>query len=529
MKKKKILPVLISLLLLSSCKHKTICVVSSYNKDDYYTVWFKVDENTTTSIQVKKGETISNDQFPKTASKDDTIDPENGLKTKYVFTGWDKDLASSDSSNIQAVFDEYYECQFVNYDGSKLGESVLVKKGDNVKYTGDTPTRESKIISEYKKAVYTFEGWSTDLNNITKPTLIKAEYHEEEIAYKCTVTIKDKQGNSISSFDVVENTYLTDDLLKKYITFNDESNKWVHYYDETDLWVTSKSDRNIQVKGDVTIKANVYTLTYKQNGVWPQSKVTDEDLIEEIKDAEAYATGDYIEVGDNEYFKDTSTSETVYRKVEPIEWIKLDGSYDTGAKMIAKNVLTTYAYYNGTTTRSKAVVEDYQGNTSTDADSLYVYPCSYQFSDIRTYLNTTFLNKVFSDSSLLTTILVENGVSSLSSSDSTNDTTVHFLSADTSDKVWLPSKKEVLDEEYCYPKFRGRSDLASSNRVAKNADGEATAWWLRTPYLASKDSICNVFAIDTDGSNLYANTCNTKQGIRPMIQFDFAALVPSNE
>lgn len=522
MKKKKILPVLISLLLLSSCKHKTICVISSYNKDDYYTVWFKVDENTTTSIQVKKGETISTDQFPKTASKDDTIDPDNGLITRYVFTGWDKDLASSDSSNIQAVFDEYYECQFVNYDGSKLGESVLVKKGDNIKYSGETPTRESEIISEYKKAVYTFEGWSTDLNNITKPTLIKAEYHKEEVDYKCTVTIKDRQGNSISTFDVSENTFLTDSMLKKYITFNDESRKWVHYYDENDLWITSKSDRNVAVKGDITIVAKVYTLTYEQNGVWPQSKVTDEDLIEEIKDAESYAEGDYIEVGDNEYYKDTSAAKTVYRKVEPIEWIKLDGSYDTGAKMISNNVLTSYVYYNGTEKRSATTVTDYQGNTSSDATSLDIYPCSYQFSDIRTYLNTTFLNKVFGDSSLLVTTLVENDSNQV---DMTNDTTVHFLSANTNDKVWLPSKNEVLDEEKCYTKFKGRSDLPSTNRVGKTADGLASVWWLRTPYTSSASATCNVYAVDIDGSNTYANSCNTKQGIRPMIQFDFSSLI----
>ena len=98
-----------------------------------------------------------------------------------------KESSSSSSSSVQ----QYVECSFYNYDNTLLW-NTQIRKGENVTYGGQTPTREA--TAQYS---FEFKGWDKPLTNINTDTSFTAQYNE--ILREYTITFVNEDGSSLYS------------------------------------------------------------------------------------------------------------------------------------------------------------------------------------------------------------------------------------------------------------------------------------------------------------------------------------------
>ena len=223
-----------------------------------------------------------------------------------------------------------------------------------------------------------------------------------------------------------------------------------------------------------------------------------------------------------------STSEKYFR-AEPIKWRVLTENYTdatgspTGKKLLlAENILTgSIKYYLDTSNRTIG------GNT--------VYPNNYKYSMIRAYLNgsyeaddtqaTTYSGKGFLQSaftssaqSLIATMGVDNSAASTTDTGGSVTQATAYACADTSDKIFLLSEKEVTDygfEAYdAYgegnTRIRVTTDWARANYAQQShIDGDGGWWWLRSPISNSKLS---ALVVRSDGSDNSINHVVSDRG-----------------
>ena len=96
--------------------------------------------------------------------------------TKYVFTGWDKEIVpATENVDYKAQFQAipkvtYYTIRFLNWDNKVLEESQVAENTVPT-YSGNTPVRE-----EDETYTYTFKGWSPVPTAATKDQDYKAEF-----------------------------------------------------------------------------------------------------------------------------------------------------------------------------------------------------------------------------------------------------------------------------------------------------------------------------------------------------------------
>ena len=412
-----------------------------------------------------------------------------GIATTYRFIGWDKQTTNIlVPTTFTAIYEEnaikYYECKFVNYDGTLLYSMAVVPNGAAI-YEGYTPLRDFEKSGKNEDGTtnvvsYSFKGWDKSLYNITAPTTFTATYDSTSYAgYRVEFRNKDgsgiyhtytkKGGNAVCSYERIK------DLISSSYSYDSEN---VTMFAG---WNRSTSD----VQSDLVLTANIATISRKQNGEYPQTEVTDNDLISKLNSITQTDAQGYVSYGGEKYKWD---EDGYWRKVEPIQWryLSRDG----------KNVQFV----------SEKVLDDHVWNTTDHGDEAYLN--NYKFSDIRKWLNSDFLEQAFYyDSSLVQTVNVDNSAES-TSSDSSNP----FACEDTQDKVYLLSFKDMINKEYGFP------DDAS--RIAYDADGEAQLYWLRSPYYYSYFSDaddcarCVYSSGDVSNFNRYVSDSN---GVRPAL------------
>lgn len=211
------------------------------------------------------------------------------------------------------------------------------------------------------------------------------------------------------------------------------------------------------------------TITY---GIYPQSYVSDVDLINSLDNSVALSNGMYFY--DNTYYvKDiantfnnepylfndnvsiTNGSE-YYFKCEAISWDIL--SNDDNSYMLLSSVL----------------LDAHEFNDSYDLQNIndnIIYPNNYEHSSIRSFLNNEFMNKAFvQGQNYIKDTLVINESSSTDSLDNI------YSSNNTLDKVYLPSYRDFLNEEYGFEDVNG---LSSTRRT------------ITTDYARAKGAWCN--------------------------------------
>lgn len=234
-----------------------------------------------------------------------------------------------------------------------------------------------------------------------------------------------------------------------------------------------------------------------------------------------------------------STGSYRYFRVEPIKWKVLTADYDgkQNALLLAEDILTANVPY----------YEDYENNRTIDGET--VYSNNYQHSQIRAYLNgltyqgqsgevakwkgNGFLQTAFTEAAqgkIVTTTVDNSGASttdetgSLTKADGSNSSYPDYTCADTADKIFLLSEKEVTIKGYGFAahdsygkgnaRIRMPTDYAKANCAFQQSTDGGGNWWLRSPdYTASRFASC----VRYDGRDICGNVDYTVYGVVPAL------------
>ena len=406
-----------------------------------------------------------------------------GIATTYRFIGWDKQTTNIlVPTTFTAIYEEnaikYYECKFVNYDGTLLYSMAVVPNGAAI-YEGYTPLRDFEKNGKNEDGTtnvvsYSFKGWDKNLTRITSPTTFTATYDSTSYAgYRVEFRNKDgseichtytkKGGNAVCSYELIK------DLISSSYSYDSEN---VTMFAG---WNQSTSD----VQSDLVLIDNIATISRKQNGEYPQTEVTDNSLILKLSSITERDAQGYYSYGGEKYQKKQEGFKITWRKVEPIQWRYLSQDGDN-VQFVSEKVLNHQVW-----------------NKTEHEDGINLN--NYKYSDIRKWLNSDFLEQAFYyNPSLIQTVNVDNSVES--TGDSSNS-----ACEDTQDKVYLLSYKDICNEDY------GFTDDAS--RIAYDAAGKAQDYWLRSPNFSDYSASC----VSSSGSVGSIYGVNPSKGVRPAL------------
>ena len=184
--------------------------------------------------------------------------------------------------------------------------------------------------------------------------------------------------------------------------------------------------------------------------------------------------------------------EEYYFKVEPIRWRIL--SEENGEALILcdsiieKTKFQSSRYSTGGLYYTKA-------NGAPEG----TYANNYEYSEVRAWLNSTFLENTFSEAeqAKILTTLVDNSVAS------TGYTSNSYACNDTNDKIFLLSAAEVTSSDYGFStdyydtaRYMVLSDYARALGLAMSTSSSTYGngyWWLRSPGSDISDYARNVF------------------------------------
>ena len=256
--------------------------------------------------------------------------------------------------------------------------------------------------------------------------------------------------------------------------------------------------------------------SYINYGSFPQTVVTDEDLISNLDNLSQTNNKGYLEYDGAEYLQVTSkvtsnsnlfhdhsriySDTTYYCKVEPIKWRLLGQHY--GYYVLLSEYILDKQVYDDTW--------DIENINSTK-----IYCNNYEYSFIRQWLNDEFYNSAFSDTEKLGVLNTEVDNSVASTGYDIN----YYHSKDTLDKVYLISYQEIMENSGLSQE--GEKLMADSTDYARlngcnisDYTNPAAQWWLRSSVNFVDNMVRNVNyrgEIDYD-------TVDGLGGPRPMIK-----------
>ena len=203
------------------------------------------------------------------------------------------------------------------------------------------------------------------------------------------------------------------------------------------------------------------------------------------------------------------TGNVYWFKYEPISWQILSENTSTGDALIwCNSIIDSQQFY---------VNEDKRGS---------IYPNNYEHSTIRAWLNDNFYNCAFSElqKELILTTLVDNSKSS-------GNEDADYVCANTNDKVFLLSLKEVSQYTGGYPhnNYNGYADAyrrkaptsyarAQGIEMGLSEDSNYSPWWLRSAGDAWSDwCLCaNADGVIYEGTDLI----RTEVGVLPALNIN---------
>ena len=415
-------------------------------------------------------------------TKPDDDDGE-GTILKYEFTGWDKSLKNIQEDTVftaQYSLTAYYECKFLNYDGRLLYETTVFGGGQAF-YSGEAPERpqsaDGTTVTEYS-----FTGWDKPLSNVSGPTTFTAQYSPRAFTgYK--VTFLEEDGSELYSYycEQGKNAVYPYDLPFSYGSEN-----------ITMFAGWSGSIKNIQ--SETTVRATHKTISRKQNGEYPQTRVWDKNLIAALEGITATDAQGYITYKGEKYEKISAS----YFKVEPIRWKYL--SSDGGDLFLTSEYILDAHIYN----------ECYSG-----VDGKGDYANNYKASEVRAWLNGDFLDKAFYyDDSLIKTTAVDNSLAGRNS----------YACETTYDRVFLLSCAEAFNPEYGFATDSNRTCKATEYAAARGVrryEEYIGEWWTRTPH-EDEDRVAIVNYIGQPYYYYGTVVNDSSLGIRPALHFDLS-------
>ncbi len=326
---------------------------------------------------------------------------------------------------------------------------------------------------------------------------------------------------------------------------NEEANKYIiltsiQFYQVKDelhfeLYCSNADDGKINNSKGIFAEAIVTNdlKVFNENGVklvkygsYPQTHVNDQSLITELNKLTTKNTRGYYVYNGKEYAKITAKpywtgNSYIYSDgslvkfnvvewflVEPIKWrVIFDGeTYTLLSDMIID--AKKFNHYS----------ENYFDNQYKIINGEEVYINNYKYSDIREFLNSTFVKNAFNncEAERLVVNEIDNGI------DTVDDRNNKYVCENTYDKVYLWSYREAFyrfNNESLASSSLGRAkvtDYAKANGVWWEISGQnidTGPWWLRSP--DSKYYFC---AEKYDFGSI--RSCDTIEieGVRPAIE-----------
>jgi uncharacterized repeat protein (TIGR02543 family) len=515
MKRKNVISLVLAVLLL-------ISLLTACGSNVPFKIDFIVDGDVYHTVDSKGNEEI---QLP--------ADPE---KEGYIFDGWywDKDtwekpftansILDAPLSENMSVYAKWktegeneVQTYTITFNSNGGGDVSAITKEAGESITEPTaPT----------KTGYIFNGWYTDNGTFenafefdvmpAESLILYAKWIEDEpqpIEY--TISFDSNSGSSVTAITKEAGESITEPTAptKTGYTFDG-------WYTDNNIFI-DKYIFNTMPEESFTLYAkwiwdgqndfdtNGYYLVdnYIWFGEYPQTIKANDVTITETIDGRGYYLGSdgyyYAKVtatpnssGYRFSTNATVTSGTVYYfKVEPIKWRILEES-DGTALILCESIIANKRYAASSN--------------------------NYMNSEIRAWLNNEFYNTAFSDlqQQLIQVTNVDNSVYS------TGYSSNPYACANTNDKIFLPSYREMVNTAYGFPNSiystATRERLTSDYSRATGADmGTRSSyygngyWWLRSPYYFN-----SYFAryINIDGNVNYDYYVNyTNYGVVPAL------------
>ena len=410
---------------------------------------------------------------------------------------------NNSSSNTTSKEENFYVVTWKNYDGTILEIDENVLKGSTPSYDGEIPLK-----NEDDKYTYTFNGWSPNLSEVISDITYTATFKEDLKIYNLVVTSLDTSKGNVSvkgtpnfGEEIVVNASPSEGY--DFVGWYDDNNSLVSLDNpytfkmpNHDYSLIAHFEVDEKTKWDInhgvvpTIDEENMQITY---GLYPQTRVSDSTLIKSLESLAETSINDWY-LFENEYYvkesahlisdptsnkkfddgTDIVEGEKYWFKVEPIKWNIIQKNHSNNEYYLLTSLLLDTQPFN-------------QSNSSKVVEGETIYANNYEHSQIRSWLNETFFNKAFAlNNSYINEILVDN------SGASTDKTDNPYVCSNTLDKIFLPSYKDLTNEEYGFSSNRLSKD---ENRVAKTTDysrikgafaptksNSSGCYWTRSPY-----------------------------------------------
>ncbi len=513
-------------------------------------VWQAISYSITYNLN--GGENNSNN--PSEYTSDDAITLLSPSKIGYTFSGWYSD--SSFTKQIIKITKGSYGDVALYAKWTVISYSITynINGGANSSINPSTYTIEDSIVfadPTFDQDGYHFDGWydknDNQVTGIPKGTIgdisIEAKWSPNlnnllvtsEDKSKGTASIVSGSGYTGESITVVA-TPINDCVFKGWFSGNTRVSENCNYsfvmpaynYSLTAKFFTKDEETEWKVNHGVTISVSEdgKTATY---GLYPQSLVTDENLISSLETV-TKADGNGWYYYDDEYYAKVSSTisppstvtfdngelivrgKTYWFKCEPLIWNIVVDMYSNPI-LLSSKLIDNQRFYNGVTNKPRKI----NGND--------VYPNNYQYSDIRTWLNNDFKNTAFYlESSLLLRYYSNN------SAITTNSTSYSpYCCNETTESIFLPSYRDYINSHAGFPDNTNETSTrecktteyarAVGSRCSMDADYLYNgSYYTRSPwYSGYGSSFSDIAGIDYKGKISYEGM---EESVRPAIRIE---------
>ena len=459
----------------------TISVKDASNNDIATT---EVVTGTKYTFKMPEGDVTVNAVFKKVY----TITISDGIENGTVAA--DKATAKSDETvTLTLTAADGYEIDTISVNDASNNDIATTTVTAGEAYTFVMPESNVTVSAVFKK-IYTItvsDGIANGTVTADKTTAKKGATVTlipiPDISYRFdSISVKDASNNDIATTEVASGREYTFVMPERNVTV---IVKFDYIFNEAMTALRAGTDGTAGTSG-----------TYVYFGDWPQTIKADSVTVDESQS---------VTMGANTYYKGSdgawyakctekanesgykysdgtdvaqaSANSTKYFKVEPIKWRVLTNDYNGKKLLLAENILAAHRY---------------AGSSN-----------NYKNSDIREWLNGTFLGAAFTSTaqSRIADTTVDN--SARSTNPNANPTLWNrgyndYACENTSDKIFLLSEQETTESDYgfaAYYVYKGDSNgTTESTRIrmttdwskASGAYQDTTAgyggwWWLRSP------------------------------------------------
>lgn len=424
----------------------------------------------TYTITYELNDGTNNDENPSEYTWEDTINLNDAVRQLDTFDSWT--LNGEDISVIEQ---------------GSFGNIVLVANFTSAVFNLTYELNEGTLASA-NTATYTFEDGEVYLNRASKEGFFFSYWSLDEEGTIDGTILNQEFISLLDDLEVTLYAIYTNDAIED-IFFED--------YDHTGI-----------------------LQTYIYYGTYPQTVVSDEEVVSQLELIINTDENGYYELDGNLYAKETALlsgnysfsdgtkitpNNTYYFKVEPIKW-RVISNTDGSVQVL-----------------SEFIIDNAQFNNTTGFDEkTELHSNDYETSIIRAFLNDSFYNMAFSsrNQSNIDDTLVVNSVETTYPYATNED----LVSNDVTDKIYILNYEDATNEDYGFDSTYGhtttRESIVTDYAIARNCslddvDNGFGYWWLRTPINNSSE----VLHISTYSTIQSRSVDSLIIGVRPAFTF----------